>query len=149
MRLPPEILVEIFRMAKETEHKSSDDNVFGARWYPSVSDKSWVQLTSVCRYWRDIMVSCPSLWSTITIDTERAHLGEDLALARVSLLRSQRSLNLNAELFLHGDPKASALISQTLSQVSRMRELYLFGRDRKSTRLNSSHSGESRMPSSA
>ncbi|KAG8965780.1 hypothetical protein FRC05_003039 [Tulasnella sp. 425] len=50
--LPPEILAEILLRSM------NDDEIFGLKRHP--------ELASVCRKWRDVVISTPQLWSTIT-----------------------------------------------------------------------------------
>ncbi|KII87389.1 hypothetical protein PLICRDRAFT_163487 [Plicaturopsis crispa FD-325 SS-3] len=56
-RLPPEVLSEIFD------------------WYRALdvleSTYKWIEVTHVCRHWRNVALGCPRLWSYIVSETPR------------------------------------------------------------------------------
>ncbi|KAJ7580162.1 hypothetical protein C8J56DRAFT_1058472 [Mycena floridula] len=60
-RLPPEMLREIFRHVATTQDTTS--------WHHLNPNSPW-NLTGVCQKWRQISISFPELWSTITIGDE-------------------------------------------------------------------------------
>ena len=70
-----------------------------------------------------------------------------LALTAAATVTERLRLGTGIALLPQRDPIVTAKIVSTLDQLSAGR--VLFGVDRKSTRLNSSHSSVSRMPSSA
>ena len=61
-------------------------------------------------------------------------------LSRCAIARVNRMVSL---------PHAVAVVTRGIAQMTAPDDIALRTKDRKSTRLNSSHSGESRMPSSA
>jgi hypothetical protein len=65
--LPPEVLTKIFKFIKESTRNSagfSSWDVYDELW----TDNRWMQLTFVCRYFRDVASSEPSFWTDISID---------------------------------------------------------------------------------
>ncbi|KAH8100266.1 hypothetical protein BXZ70DRAFT_938769 [Cristinia sonorae] len=56
--IPDEILVEIFSIhARETRNLR----------YPAPRRDAWLDLVSVCRYWRQVALNTPLLWSVISV----------------------------------------------------------------------------------
>ncbi|KAJ7484345.1 hypothetical protein FB451DRAFT_82502 [Mycena latifolia] len=104
--LPDEILLEIFEYCSPMELSRYRDlwpshNVDGSA--SRIAQRHLRQLSGVCRSWRDIVMSSPSLWSTIDMDLIPFHpvrrLGEHIKENRMRLLNS--SLDLSAVAPLH------------------------------------------------
>ena len=99
IRLPPEILTEIFRCVAPVV----DTDVKRGIW----------PLGRVCSYWRTILLSSPSLWSTARISTTQASVTEAI------LSRSGNAL-LDLELFIHHPvASASGMIDMFLAESQR------------------------------
>lgn len=56
-RLPPEILTSIFIHCTRSHHKNR----------PGVPD--WVNISYVCRHWRDTALNCSALWSSLFVSS--------------------------------------------------------------------------------
>ncbi|KAJ8507894.1 hypothetical protein ONZ45_g9782 [Pleurotus djamor] len=67
-QLPAEIIAEIFLHTKRAAECTPMPNAtYFAR------ERCWLQIVSVCTYWRETALNCPRLWSTIELDpVERA-----------------------------------------------------------------------------
>ncbi|KIK66204.1 hypothetical protein GYMLUDRAFT_112641, partial [Collybiopsis luxurians FD-317 M1] len=68
-RTPPEVLLEIFSYCIDfidVEHPST------CRHINSLDTKKgpWC-LGQVCRYWRSVVLECPRLWSSLSIDVDK------------------------------------------------------------------------------
>lgn len=58
-RLPPEVLTEVLVHFVSAESKISR--------YDNHRPYAWLRITHVCRYWRDVALSSPRVWSTIVV----------------------------------------------------------------------------------
>ena len=101
--------------------------IFSQTW----QDRRSVCLTSVCHRWRSIYLSTPQFWAA-AVSKLHFHYGRTDMAASGSSPTTIPSEAVTTLL----ERSSPCLIPSKIS-------------DRKSTRLNSSHSGESRMPSSA
>ncbi|KAF6745357.1 hypothetical protein DFP72DRAFT_1077512 [Ephemerocybe angulata] len=65
-RLPAKILSEIFpyNLAMDFEHPFDQ----GLYVYKKSRSMSWLRVASVCRYWREVALACPTLWSSIVME---------------------------------------------------------------------------------
>ncbi|KAI0353318.1 hypothetical protein OH77DRAFT_619263 [Trametes cingulata] len=100
--LPTELLVEIFRLVRD-EH-----------WL------SWTQVMGVCRRWRDVAWSTPSLWTTL-----RAHKRFSEPQVLDKFLRRSGSLNLDVTLRVN-PAYCDTLLNAILPHRNRLRALTLF-----------------------
>ncbi|KAF8189691.1 hypothetical protein BJ912DRAFT_1042110 [Pholiota molesta] len=105
--LPPETLCEIFSFAQLHCVDSAG---------PNHSPLEWINLTYVCRYWRNIALNSPSLWAYLPIGNlkwvqEMLERSKDSGL----VIRSDKPHD-------HSDSKKSGLWL-ALQQVHRIREL--------------------------
>lgn len=71
-RLPPEILLEIFSLVVaewQPELLWDHQRVSAAFGTPiHIPSYTWLLIAHVCRYWRDIAVQSPKLWTTVIIN---------------------------------------------------------------------------------
>ena len=108
-RLPIEILEPIFIHCACDYH--NDDS-----GYPTQRVPSWVNISYVCRHWRNVALNCPTLWAYLFVMSPRwtAEL----------LSRSKQ-----APLKLHVNPdegsRALSFVVQVMSHVERIQELHL------------------------
>ncbi|KAJ7580138.1 hypothetical protein C8J56DRAFT_957740 [Mycena floridula] len=119
-RFPPEMLREIFRHAAAAQDTTS--------WHHFNPNSPW-NLTGVCQKWRQISISFPDLWSTITIGDESASreptFGEpikellELVLERSAL--SPLDITLNRRNIFPG--KTRHLIDALVASSPRLRRL--------------------------
>ncbi|EKM51280.1 uncharacterized protein PHACADRAFT_177934 [Phanerochaete carnosa HHB-10118-sp] len=69
--LPPELLSRIFEQHIQLCKESWGQKTFSERLPPSciptVGPYSWIRATHVCRYWRDVALTNPLLWSDIVL----------------------------------------------------------------------------------
>lgn len=122
MRLPTEILTLIFAMTRVPHCEEPGET--GARWHLPVSDRAFYSMPLVCRRWYDIIVYCPTLWTSVFV----TQCVPDLANARLSLLRSQPCVNLTAEICTwKDDPSVADVTTAALAEIPRMTELSLLG----------------------
>jgi hypothetical protein len=80
-QLPPEILVIIFYHAQH-ENKAQGVRVFFASYTPK-----WVRVMLVCRYFRDVAVHAPMLWSVYHAKSPKAYRNLCLQRSADSILR--------------------------------------------------------------
>ncbi|KII88079.1 hypothetical protein PLICRDRAFT_659327 [Plicaturopsis crispa FD-325 SS-3] len=78
---PPELLSEIFLLNAASEHSPSIGSFSGQR--P-------LRLSQVCRRWREIALSTPRLWSTLTLSPRRGSVESYRALVFMWLERSRQ-----------------------------------------------------------
>ncbi|KII84432.1 hypothetical protein PLICRDRAFT_365336 [Plicaturopsis crispa FD-325 SS-3] len=76
-RMPPEVLGEIFAFSLPA-----------GRWIEPKIDEAPLLLCRVCRRWRNIAISTPSLWSSISITVAEHHSKPQLPLIQTWLSRS-------------------------------------------------------------
>ena len=100
--------------------------------------KTLVELSSVCRRFRDLIYNCPKFWARICTSCTIGGEGK---------LDKQLHFSKSAALHVKIERRCDDFLRLSLAHKQRWSNLGIS--DRKSTRLNSSHSGESRMPSSA
>ncbi|KAH7912428.1 hypothetical protein BJ138DRAFT_795388 [Hygrophoropsis aurantiaca] len=61
--LPPELLAEIFMdYARQVYNKKRGK-------YPRPSSLMWIQVTHVCRHWRQVALSFPDLWTLLVLES--------------------------------------------------------------------------------
>lgn len=85
-RLLPEILLEIFSIiVNEWRRKLYLHSTSPRRHRPTVS-YTWLGITQVCHYWRELAVQSPKLWYTIVLNKEQ-YIG--------TMLRRSRQMSLS------------------------------------------------------
>ncbi|OBZ74755.1 hypothetical protein A0H81_05560 [Grifola frondosa] len=109
MGLPPEILSTVFQLVPRKRRDKFSDN---PAWEPSsVNTSDFVPLTHVCRQWRNVALSTPSLWRCISDHHPSAFL--------------DRSLNIDLVATITQEPQEGHLIHDLLgSHGSRIREMH-------------------------
>ncbi|KAL0575478.1 hypothetical protein V5O48_006497 [Marasmius crinis-equi] len=64
-KLPSELLIKIFRFHVQNLPPLPTESPGQAPIpYTPISPKEWLWFTHVCRFWRDVALECPHLWST-------------------------------------------------------------------------------------
>ena len=111
-RLPTEILESIFIDCARDYHSKDDA-------HPTPTVPSWVNVSYVCRHWRNVALHCPILWTYLFVTSER--WTEEL------LVRSKQaplSLRLETD---HRDkePPVLSFLEQVMSHVERIQEVLL------------------------
>ncbi|KAH9935078.1 hypothetical protein B0H21DRAFT_894338 [Amylocystis lapponica] len=108
-RLPNELLVDIF----------SHDRDRG-----KVPSMAWIRLTHVCRYWREIALMTPTLWSKIYLaeDSDPESEGINPILLHTCLLRSVPS-KVDIVVLKAADEDASAILKDLRQHADRIRLL--------------------------
>ncbi|EIW51745.1 uncharacterized protein TRAVEDRAFT_54172 [Trametes versicolor FP-101664 SS1] len=61
-KLPPEVLLHVFRHAREVKDTLDDDSHL---IIPPPDHKTLLSLTHVCRFWRSTAIASPALWSHV------------------------------------------------------------------------------------
>lgn len=61
-RLPPEILASIFTHCARIHQQNR---------YPGYRVPDWVNVSHVCRHWRDVALNCSTLWSFLFVSSQR------------------------------------------------------------------------------
>ncbi|KAF7345579.1 F-box domain-containing protein [Mycena venus] len=120
-RIPSEVLGEIFSWAMPLP-----EDVYRCRRF-QIADSPWL-LTHICRHWRAVSVSDPSLWSLITIYYDPGM--NPSSSYSVPMLETQIARAQNLKIHLHGregcDSQLQAEIFHCLSKhSSRWEELRL------------------------
>ncbi|KAF8559434.1 hypothetical protein OG21DRAFT_1403077, partial [Imleria badia] len=109
-RLPIEILEIIFiHCARDYHH---EDRPLCSLTVPALP--RWVNISYVCRRWRNVALNCPTLWSYLSVMPPR---WTDELLAR----SRQVSLKLNMNL----EYRALCVVGKVLNHVERIQDLYL------------------------
>ena len=73
--LPPELLSRIFAQhiqfcKAEWDQGASKERLPASCW-PEVGPYTWIRVTHVCRYWRDVALASPLLWSDIVLTCDQ------------------------------------------------------------------------------
>ena len=111
-RLPTETLATIFIHCAHDYH--CEDSSHFTRTVPD-----WVNVSYVCRHWRNVALNCPTLWSYIFMKSQR--WTEEL-LAR----SKQASLKLRVRGALYEKPlRRLHIVEQVINQAERIQELCL------------------------
>ncbi|KAG1771047.1 hypothetical protein EV702DRAFT_1202081 [Suillus placidus] len=111
-RLPNEVTSQIFVHCLPKHH----------RLWPS-SKLAPMLLTRICRRWRDVAVSLPSLWCSLRLDADEVHdrHWQPLASCYDSWLRRSRGLPLSLEVWcyaVNSTIKIRSLIQPYINQIS-------------------------------
>ncbi|KAF8136118.1 hypothetical protein EV363DRAFT_1428578 [Boletus edulis] len=129
-RLPTETLQDIFIHCARDYHYQN--------LYPTVSVPSWVNVSYVCRHWRNVALESPTLWTYIFIMSRRwtevllARSKQASLKIRVSLIPRERlscvGMVMNhveriQELCLHLPARASSILSRLSSRAPRLQDL--------------------------
>ncbi|KAI9574274.1 hypothetical protein HD554DRAFT_2325100 [Boletus coccyginus] len=96
--------------ARKYQYQDRDKDCWTRCDSPNVP--SWVNISYVCRHWRNVALNCPTLWSYISATSPR-WTEEFLARSEQSLLKFSQSARNNS------------LLEQVMNHVERMQELHL------------------------
>ncbi|KAF8138978.1 hypothetical protein EV363DRAFT_554367 [Boletus edulis] len=89
--------------------------------YPTQTAPDWVNVSYVCRHWRNVALNCATLWSYLFI-TSRRWTEELLARSK------QVSLKLHAEVYLShrgADDRWLCFVRRVMNHIERIQELHL------------------------
>lgn len=108
-RLPTETLESIFIYCARDYHVSSEDSDF----------PNWVNVSYVCRHWRNVALNCPILWTYLFVTSED-WAAETLARSKQAPLK----LRVKRD---HWDEESRTLyfVEQVMNHVERIQELSL------------------------
>ncbi|KAF7790708.1 hypothetical protein EIP86_001664 [Pleurotus ostreatoroseus] len=113
-RLPPELLSTIF-----VAYATSIREDYTLSWR-DVQPYLWVQVTHVCRYWRDVAIDCAVLWNWV--------VPASVACTQTILSRSRSApliINLNTQLLgrtrVLSDPKAVNIVYKQWAHIAEAR----------------------------
>ena len=109
-RLPPETLAIIFIHSARDYHKKKRPSIL------RIPD--WINVSYVCRHWRDVALSCPTLW-TYLFTVSLRWTEELLARSRQALLKIRVPFRRRHGLCW------SSLMSKLMNHVDRIQELHL------------------------
>ncbi|KAF8437303.1 hypothetical protein L210DRAFT_3547457 [Boletus edulis BED1] len=88
--------------------------------YPIETAPNWVNVSYVCRHWRNVALNCPTLWGYLFI-TSPSWTEELLARSK------QASLKLRANLeYQSGRDRGLRFVRRVMNHIERIQELYLF-----------------------
>lgn len=127
-RLPPEILSHIFSFHTINQpilrsHYNLD------RLIPTSYIRhrlGWIDVTHVCRRWRQVALSDPNLWSTVVFDLGAEWADEMLARSKAALISYSRDLSLSSNAWRTRTRALDDIV--TLGKhLSHIRRLALFG----------------------
>ncbi|KAF8138947.1 hypothetical protein EV363DRAFT_1315259 [Boletus edulis] len=107
-RLPTETLAAIFIYSARNYHSTHSG-------YPTLTAPDWVNVSYVCRHWRNVALNCATLWSHLFITSPR--WTEEL-LAR----SKQASLKLHADLH---PSRRLCFVRRVMNHIERIQELHL------------------------
>ncbi|KAF8138969.1 hypothetical protein EV363DRAFT_554031 [Boletus edulis] len=112
-RLPTETLAAIFICSARDYHSTQ-------RGYPTRTAPGWVNVSYVCRHWRNVALNCPTLWSYLFF-TSRRWTEELLARSK------QASLKLYATVHpLDANHAGLCFVGQVMNfHMERIQELHL------------------------
>ncbi|KAF8123769.1 hypothetical protein EV363DRAFT_1355391 [Boletus edulis] len=108
-RLPTETLQDIFIHCARDYHYHN--------LYPTKSVPSWVNVSYVCRHWRNVALDCPTLWSYLFIMSRR---WTEVLLAR----SKQASLKIRVSFVPHKTQGLNC-VRMVMKHVERIQELCL------------------------
>ncbi|KAF8123761.1 hypothetical protein EV363DRAFT_1403625 [Boletus edulis] len=111
-RLPTETLQDIFI------HRARDYHY--RHLYPRKSVPSWVNVSYVCRHWRNVALESPTLWSYLFIISQR---WTEVLLARSK--QASLKIRVNLVYLLYTFPVLSC-VGMVMNQVERIQELLLY-----------------------
>ncbi|KIJ65654.1 hypothetical protein HYDPIDRAFT_39574 [Hydnomerulius pinastri MD-312] len=118
-RLPPEVLASIFVLYARISHVEHFDEPH-MEYFTEVLP--WVKVSYVCRQWRDVALSCPTLWTFMFFASQRW--------TDVLLSRSKSAPLVVAVSLFSPTPRLIAMVEKTLSHMWRVQRLQLvLGRD--------------------
>jgi hypothetical protein len=109
-RIPPEILVEIFVICGIDEPFSP------------------LRLSTVCRYWRELIASFPRIWQRIVVD-ERVHSLAALRSQNELWITRSHPLSFDVDIIVENVDNILPFISSCLQHVDRWRSCTIIRRD--------------------
>ncbi|EPS94733.1 hypothetical protein FOMPIDRAFT_1063054 [Fomitopsis schrenkii] len=110
--LPPEVLCEVFLHVAGVGDR---DNGIGSHSY------GWICITHVCKHWRAVALSCPSLWSKLTVTRQRPWMTELLARSKRAPLYV--TATLPRFLPVRFGPPLDSPLATVLEHLARIRSL--------------------------
>ncbi|KAF7794980.1 hypothetical protein EIP86_006123 [Pleurotus ostreatoroseus] len=110
MRLPREVFAIIFKIVQESHlNKHRDDE-------EDDPSRKWMRMAHVCQHWRDIVLSCPALWSDILLSINRKCGRSSVGCFRFFLHNArQTSLRVILEPVVNEGPYAAAILQHLAS----------------------------------
>ncbi|KAH9994690.1 hypothetical protein BJV77DRAFT_296321 [Russula vinacea] len=128
-KLPPEILSCIFSFHALNQPNSSDliydpDDPFPSSPSPTRVGLGWIAVTHVCRHWRQVALSDPNLWRTISFDLGAEWAEEMLARSKSALIFYSRDLSFQPRISRRRSLDDEVTLRKHLSHV---RQLVLSG----------------------
>lgn len=116
-RLPPEVLGEVFLTFVRT---FVQENYSTYQSYPRYDGPHWLVITAVCRYWHQVALQTPRIWSFILLRHR------DLEPVSLFLERSGRvPLDMTQPLWIQDSPLPSALLRVVAGNMCRLQSLSL------------------------
>ncbi|KAI0726451.1 hypothetical protein C8Q72DRAFT_783725 [Fomitopsis betulina] len=112
--LPPEALCEVFLHAAGVGDRGNGEGA-GSHSY------GWICVSHVCKHWRVVALSCPSLWSKIKMTTQRPWMSELLERSKRAPLYVTITV---PSLLSHVHPSYSSL-EVILGHLERTRSLFI------------------------
>jgi len=109
-RLPPEILAEIFVQGARYHHE---------RCLSRTDVPEWVNVSYVCRQWRNIALHCPTLWGYLFLQSQQ---WTETLLAR----SKQVPLNISVGIGHPRDEWLYPLMEKVADHAERIQELRLY-----------------------
>ena len=123
-KVPPDILADIFEMAQDHLLRPRQGE-YGCVVYDDRCPFRWLSYAHVCRYWRNVVLSFPSLWSTLILGgygTKRPCLQHKHILHSLLLERAA-----DASLSVSVVNSVTAELASVVKLLPRTRQLYLVG----------------------
>ena len=128
-KLPPEVLSCIFSFHAINQPIPSDpiynpNDPFPSSPSPTRVGLGWITVTHVCRLWRQVALSDPSLWRTIVFDLGAEWAEEMLARSKAALIFYRRDLSFQPRISRERTLDDEVTLRKHLSHV---RQLVLSG----------------------
>ncbi|KAF8138932.1 hypothetical protein EV363DRAFT_1580603 [Boletus edulis] len=114
-RLPTETLAAIFIYSARNYHSTHSG-------YPTRTAPDWVNVSYVCRHWRNVALNCATLWSYYLFITSPRWTEELLVRSK------QASLKLHADVYPSRrgkDDQGLCLVKRVMNHIERIQELHL------------------------
>jgi hypothetical protein len=124
-RLPPEILSCIFSFHAINQPTPRDpiynpDDPFPSSSGPIRLGLGWITVTHVCRHWRQVALSDPNLWRTITFDLGAEWAEEMLERSKATLICYSRDLSFQPRVSRRRSLDDEVTLRKHLSHVRRL-----------------------------
>ncbi len=126
-RLPPEILSCIFSfhainqpVLSDPIYNPNDPFPSGYRYGPTRLGLGWIAITHVCRHWRQVALSDPTLWRTIVFDLGTEWAEEMLARSKATLISYCRDLSFRPRVSRGRSVDDELTLRKHLSHIQRL-----------------------------